>query len=220
MSENPAELKRIYELRFSKVEEYRKSVWKVLTRNFFSRWIKKEHTVLDLGCGYGEFINNIEAANRYGMDLNPATATRLDKAVRFLEQDCSTHWQVPDASLDAVFTSNFLEHLPDKDAVKRTLAQAARCLKPGGLFIAMGPNIRYLPGAYWDFFDHHVILTERSLSEVLEVLGFSINKSIARFLPYTMVGGPQYPLFLLRIYLAMPWLWWIKGGQFLVIARR
>ena len=84
----------------------------------------------------------------------------------------------------------------------------------------MGPNIRYLPGSYWDFFDHHVILTERSLDEALSVTGFTVESAIARFLPYTMVGGPKYPLLLLRLYLNLPFLWWIKGRQFLVIASR
>lgn len=220
MSENPEELKRIYENRFNQVEDYREKVWKVLIQSFFSRWIQKDHDVLDLGCGYGEFINNIRCRKRYGMDLNPGTAPRLDKEIQFLEQDCSAIWTIPDNSLDVVFTSNFLEHLPDKDAVKRTLAQCLRCLQPGGLFIAMGPNIRFLPGSYWDFFDHHVILTERSLAEVLEISGFNIQQAIPRFLPYTMVGGPRYPLAFLKLYLKLPWLWWIKGRQFLVIARK
>ncbi len=220
MSEQPSELTQIYERRFKSIEEYRNRVWKVLIGSFFAKWLRPGDSVLDLGCGFGEFINNVTCRHRYGMDLNPATAAKLNTEVRFIEQDCSQHWDLPDTSLDVVFTSNFLEHLGDKDAVKRTLAQAYRSLRPGGLFIAMGPNIRYLPGAYWDFFDHHVILTERSLSEVLSISGFNVERATPRFLPYTMVGGIRYPLWLLRLYLVMPFLWWIKGRQFLVIARR
>lgn len=220
MSERPNELTQIYERRFKEVEQYRNRIWQVLIGSFFSKWIRPEHAVFNLGCGFGEFINNVNAAKRYGMDLNPATAGKLSKDVRFLEQDCSEPWNLPDASLDMVFTSNFLEHLGDKDAVKRTLRQVHRCLRPGGQIIAMGPNIRYLPGSYWDFFDHHVILTERSFSEALSITGFTVEEAIPRFLPYTMVGGPQYPLVFLRFYLRLPFLWWIKGRQFLVIASR
>jgi len=220
MSEQPNELTQIYERRFKSVEQYRNRIWQVLTGSFFSKWVRPDHAVLDLGCGFGEFINNVKAAKRYGMDLNPATAAKLSKDVKFLEQDCSELWSLPDESLDIVFTSNFLEHLGDKNAVKRTLRQAHRCLRPGGQIIAMGPNIRYLPGSYWDFFDHHVILTERSLAEALSITGFTVESAVARFLPYTMVGGPRYPLSFLRLYLAFPFLWWIKGRQFLVIARR
>lgn len=220
MSEQPSELTQIYERRFKSAEKYRDLIWKTLTKRFFSKWIYPDHSVLDLGCGFGEFINNVKATNRFGMDLNPATAAKLSKDVKFLEQDCSELWDIPDQSLDIVFTSNFLEHLNDKDAVKRTLRQAHRCLRPGGRIIAMGPNIRFLPGSYWDFFDHHVILTERSLAEALEISGFIVESAIARFLPYTMVGGPRYPLLFLRLYLNLPFLWWVKGRQFLVVAVR
>ena len=41
-------------------------------------------------------------------------------------------------TLDVVFTSNFLEHLPDKASVERTVAEAQRCLKNGGLLICLG----------------------------------------------------------------------------------
>ena len=220
MRHHTNELTEIYERRFKSVEFYRNQIWQILTGSFFSKWVLPDYAVLDLGCGFGEFINNIKAAKRYGMDLNPATADKLGQEVHFLEQDCSEPWNLPDESLDIVFTSNFLEHLGDKDGVKSTLRQAYRCLRPGGKLIAMGPNIRYLPGSYWDFFDHHVILTEKSLSEALSITGFTVESAIARFLPYTMVGGPKYPLIFLRLYLCLPILWWIKGRQFLVVARR
>jgi SAM-dependent methyltransferase len=137
-----------------------------------------------------------------------------------LEQDCSAAWPLPENSLDAVFTSNFFEHLPGKQCLKQTLQQAFRCLKPGGRLVAMGPNIKYLTGSYWDFFDHHTILTEQSLAEVLQMQGYALEQVTPRFLPYTLVKAPEYPLSLLRLYLAMPWMWWWKGRQFLVIAAK
>jgi hypothetical protein len=93
-------------------------------------------------------------------------------------------------------------------------------LKPGGRFIAMGPNIKYIPGAYWDFFDHYVELTELSLAEALLNCGFEIEKQVGRFLPYTMSQGSQYPVWMLRVYLALPLAWPIFGKQFLVVGRK
>ena len=103
-----------------------------------------------------------------------------------------------------VFTSNFFEHLPDKATLTRTLQQARRCLKPGGKLIAMGPNIKYLPGVYWDFWDHYLPLTGASLSEGLETNGFQVAVCHPRFLPYTMVKGREYPSWVLVCYLKMP----------------
>jgi SAM-dependent methyltransferase len=213
------QLQSIYELRFAGKSQYRASVWKVLAE-FFSRWVSPDDRVLDLGAGHCEFINAIHARTKYAMDLNPDTRTQADFAVRVLEQDCSEPWGLPDASLDVVFTSNFLEHLPDKEALRRTLLEAHRCLQPGGVFMALGPNVKYLPGIYWDFFDHYVPLTELSLSEILVHCGFAVERQIARFLPYTMSHGRQHPLWMLRLYLKLPAAWPLFGKQFLVIARK
>ncbi len=220
MNPKPEELEQIYRTRFAANQDYRRRVWEVLTRNFFERWVRPADAVLDLGCGYGEFINQVRCGKKFGMDLNPESPRHLAPGVAFLQQDCSQPWAVEAGSLDVIFTSNFFEHLPSKEALGATLGHAHRSLKPGGRLIALGPNIRHLPGAYWDFWDHYLPLTERSLAEGLGNRGFEIEVSHARFLPYTMVNAPQYPPIFLRLYLAVPLLWRFFGGQFLVVARK
>ena len=217
---SPADLQRIYESRFRRNAEYRRAVWRVLIGDFFARWLRPEHAVLDLGCGYGEFITQISARTRFAMDLNPDAPRRVGEGVQCFLQDCSVHWPLPNDTLDVVFTSNFFEHLPDKTALGRTLDEVHRCLKPGGCLIALGPNIRHLPGAYWDFWDHYVPLSDRSLGEALENRGFTIETCHEKFLPYTMANGPQYPLLFLRAYLRLPIMWRLVGKQFLVVARK
>lgn len=154
------------------------------------------------------------------MDLNPDAPSHLAANVQFIHQDCSTHWPLPDNSLDIVFTSNFFEHLPDKESLNKTLREALRCLKAGGRLIALGPNIKYLHGEYWDFYDHHIYLTEASLGEVLEVEGFHLELVCPKFLPFTMVSAPEYPMFFVGLYIALPLLWKLKGRQFLVVATK
>ena len=219
-TESPSDLQKIYSARFSGQQAYRTNVWQILTGSFFSRWIRPTDTVLDLGCGYGEFSNNIAAGKKFAMDLNPSAQSYLNSEVQLLEQDCSQPWPLPDQSLDVVFTSNFLEHLREKPALQATAGEAFRCLKSGGLFIALGPNIKYLAGEYWDFFDHYTALTELSLAEALTMTGFHVEEKIPKFLPYTMSQGSQPPLWMLRLYLKVPLLWKIAGRQFLVVARR
>lgn len=212
------DVQTIYGQRFAANREYRQKIWRVLIDDFFQGLLGKDAAVLDLGCGYGEFINQITAREKFGIDLNPDSAAMLTSGVKFFRQDCSQTWPLPDNTLDAVFTSNFFEHLPDKATLGRTLEQARRCLKPGGRLVALGPNIKYLPGAYWDFWDHYLPLTELSLSEGLRNRGFNVARCYARFLPYTMAGGPQYPLLLLRVYLRLSVAWRFFGKQFLVVA--
>jgi len=209
-----------YRLRFTAVRERRIRVWRILVDDYFSTFIRKDAVVLDLGCGWGEFINQIEAAKRYGMDLNPDTRDNLDEGVEFLWQDCSEKWPLPEDSLDWVFTSNFFEHLPDKAALNQTLMQAHRCLKPGGRIICLGPNIKALHGHYWDFYDHYIPLTGQSLKEALELRNFEVETVIDRFLPYTMVNRKLNALFLARLYLKLRPAWRIFGKQFLLVARK
>ncbi len=161
------ELQRIYERRFSGLHEYRDAVWRVLVDEYFAQWIPARGAVLDLGCGHCEFINNVRAETRFGIDLNPESLQRAATGVQILLQSCAEPWAMADDSLDVVFTSNFFEHLYTKHDLREALLQAWRCLKPGGRIIAMGPNIRYLAGEYWDFYDHYLALTELSLGEVM-----------------------------------------------------
>ena len=219
--ESHVELRSLYERRFAGRREYRERVWRVLVHEYFGRWLPPDASVLDLGCGYCEFINNARVRTRLGMDLNPEAIERAAPGVRILAQSCSDPWALGDDSLDVVFTSNFFEHLPSKGDVRATLVQARRCLRPGGRIIALGPNIRYLHGAYWDFYDHYIPLTERSLGEVMLETGFTLEEQIARFLPYTMsTGGMQPPIWTLQLYLRFNILWPLFGKQFLLVARK
>ena len=216
---SPLDLQQLYETRFAAQSEYRRHIWAVLAP-FFSRWIPSGAAVLDLGCGWCEFINAVTCNRRFAMDLNPDVERYALPEITVLLQDCSEAWQLEQESLDVVFSSNFFEHLPSKSALEKTFLEAHRALKPGGKLIAMGPNIKYLPGAYWDFIDHYLPLTELSILELLKKCGFNNEFCVDRFLPYTMSDGRQYPIWMLRLYLAVPLLWRFAGKQFLVVVRK
>lgn len=213
-------IQKEYHLRFKGNEEYRNSVWKILCKDYFSKFIGPDSCLLDIGAGWGEFINNIEAQAKYAMDLNPETKAHLSPEVIFQHQDTSEIWPFETEFFDVIFTSNFLEHLASKEAVARTLAEAHRCLKESGIIICMGPNIKYLAGAYWDFWDHNVPISDCAISELLRMKDFAIELKKSRFLPYSMSTGSTPPLFLVKTYLRYPVLWHFWGKQFLVIGRK
>jgi SAM-dependent methyltransferase len=126
---------------------------------------------------------------------------------------------------DVIFMSNFLEHLTEKRAVLTLLEECKKVLKPGGRVIILQPNIRYVGPAYWDYIDHHIALTEHSLTEALTVTGYAVETLIPRFLPYTAksvlgarLGGGRRD-WLVKVYLKLPFLWKIFGQQTFVIGR-
>ena len=217
----PDHLQRIYENRFPEADRHAKAaIWKVLVERFFQRWISPQDTVLDLGCGFGEFLGAVKARRRLGVDLNPASRQDLPEGIEVHGGSVCELGFLDQGSVDLVFTSNLMEHLPDKEAVDQMLGESLRVLRPGGIFLALGPNLRFLPGEYWDFWDHVVPITDRSLVEALELQGFSIERCWPKFLPYTTRSSlPQHPA-LVRAYLAFPLVWKVLGRQFLVAARK
>jgi ubiquinone/menaquinone biosynthesis C-methylase UbiE len=215
------DLDSLYRIRFDKEQLRRKAaIWRVLCRDFFQRFVDPTDTVLDLACGTGEFINNIRAAKRLGVDLREESRISLDPSVEFVKASATDLDQIMSGSIDVVFTSNFLEHLRSKEELLALFTQVRRILRADGRFLIMGPNIRCVPGAYWDFLDHHLPLTDRTVVEALDLTGFSVNKAIAKFLPYSTKSSlPQAP-WLVALYLKVPLAWRILGKQFFVVGTR
>ena len=213
------EFQRLYDLRFRESQEYRRRLWKILTRDFFQPLIPSSSHVLDLGCGWGEFINQIDAALKYAMDLNPESRQRLAPNIHFIEQDCSAKWPLGDRSLDVVFSSNFFEHLRAKDLdLDRPWARSVAVSSLVADSYAWDRTLNTCPEGIGISGTITFPLTEQSLREVLEVTGFEVERCISKFVPYQMVRRKPVPLLLVRLYLKLPWTWHFFGQQFLVIA--
>ena len=215
------QLEKLYRHRFEEADlPAKRAIWGVLCRDFFSEYIRPQDTVVDIGAGYCEFINQIQAQRRIAVDLNPQVPDFAAPGVEVLSESCTELGSIKDNSVDVVFMSNFLEHLPNKQMVLDTLAAARRVLRGGGLLIILQPNIRLVAGKYWDFFDHHTPLTEKSLVEAVTLLDMRVTRVIARFLPYTTKSVlPQWP-WLVKLYLRLPLTWWLLGKQSLVVAQK
>lgn len=215
------DLPALYRFRFRESEREEKMlIWKTLCERYFQPLIGHGKVIADLACGYGEFINNIEAVKKFGIDLNPDASKFLNADVQFCLARADKVDCIASDGLDVVFTSNFLEHLKTKDECDAVLAEVLRMLKPGGRFIIMGPNIRYLAAQYWDFYDHYLPLSHLSLEEGLVQAGYEVERIIARFLPYTTRSAlPQHPI-LVSLYLKIPIAWRLLGKQFLVVGRK
>jgi SAM-dependent methyltransferase len=213
-------LQTTYRLRFESQQQRRTQVWDVLTANFFQKFININDAVLDIGAGFCEFANAVRCRQVIALDLNPQTKAMANPNVNVITQSVTEPWPLETESIDIAFSSNFLEHLPDKQSVCFCLSEARRILKPGGKLLLLGPNIRFCPDIYWDFFDHLVPLSDRSMMEALRLKDFEVAVSIPRFLPYTMSGAmPAHPL-LVKIYLRLPWAWHIFGAQFFLVGKK
>ena len=211
------EAKKIYSRRFAADRTYRNAMWRILCRDFFQKLIRREGSLLEIGAGYCEFINNIEAAKKTALDSNPDVRKSAAPNIRTIVGDISALSKLRSSSMDAVFAGNLLEHL-DRKQILTVLREVFRILKPGGTFIILQPNIRFCARDYWMFFDHITPIDDRALMEALEIRGFTIRRLVERFLPFTTKS--RFPKFLglLRIYLRFPLVWRFFGQQSLIIA--
>jgi SAM-dependent methyltransferase len=217
-----AAVDRLYRSRFpAPFRARRAAVWRVLCRSWLGRYIPKQGRLLEIAAGFCEFINQVEAAERVAVDLNPETrryaapgvvvhhipAERLGERIR-------------PASFDTVFISNFLEHCRSRESVLAVLRAVAAALKPGGRVLILGPNFRFSYKRYFDYFDHYLPLTEKAVVEALQLAGFALELVLPRTLPFSFRSRlPQWP-WLVEIYVRMPWLWRVFGAQFFVIGKK
>lgn len=195
-----------YQHRFSEKEnEQRNKIWKVLCASFFQKYIDKSATVIDIGSGYCEFINNIECGRKVAVDMNPDIKKFARKDVTVINKSIQEISEKFIGTADIVMMSNFLEHLDSKESALSVLKKANNLLKPGGKIIVLQPNIDLVREAYWNFFDHKLPFNESSLREGLSLSNFNVELFITRFLPYTTKTNvlPKN-LFLVKLYLKIP----------------
>lgn len=196
----------------------RKIVWKEIV-NFLKPYFEKADTVLDLGAGYCDFINNVEVKNRFAVDVSSEFEKFASDGVKIF-RSTSANISIESGSVDVVFSSNLLEHLDD-DQLKKTMEEIIRILKNGGLFITMQPNYRYSYKTYFDDPTHKKVFSHVALESFLIANGFKIIKKIPKFLPFSLKSRPSViPLFswLVRLYIYSPWKPF--AGQMLFIAKK
>lgn len=211
---------RLYENRFHGIQDRKQRAWEVICRQALQPWISKDARVLDLGGGYGEFVRHIQAARKYVVDINPKTMDIVRSYAEGLNGTLDSFEARLAGNVDVIFCSNFLEHLPTKDVLVETVECCRRILAPGGRLIVLGPNIRFLAGEYWDFLDHHLALSDRTMDELLAVTGFRVIHRRAALLPYTFRQRlPSWP-WLVSLYLKLPPAQWLLGKQFLFVAEK
>jgi SAM-dependent methyltransferase len=164
-------------------------------------------TVLDVGCGAQPYRCLLPACVEYqGIDTADARANfgyDIPDTVYF----AGSTWPVADGNVDCVLVTETMEHVFD---TRQFLAEANRCLAPGGRIVGTVPfSVRwhFVPHDFWRF-------TPSCLKKLLESAGFgdvavfargnaltvACYKSMLLILPFLLpVGGSWHGRLLKRI---------------------
>jgi SAM-dependent methyltransferase len=166
---------------------------------------KKSGKLLDIGCGPGLFLhemNKYGGWEPFGVEISPYAA-EIARNQFGLSVFCGTLEQAnfPDNYFDAITMWDVLEHLHDPSF---TLKEINRILKPDGIIVIRVPNLDSLDakffGKYWAGWDaprHLFVFGKKSLKALLNKCGFSAVGFSSRS------GG--YPTFLLSLR------FWLEG---------
>jgi SAM-dependent methyltransferase len=194
----------------------RRGIWREIVR-YVARDAPGAGTVLELGAGYCDFINQFPAPHRLAFDLNPEMKRHAAPGVDLRVEDCTALPGIAPGSVDLVFASNFLEHL-DAPALATLLGAVARVLRPGGRLALLQPNYLRCRDHYFDDPTHKTIFHHRNMAAALTPHGLQVVKLVPGLLPFSMKSrGPKWPL-LVRLYMRSPVR--PRAAQMYVVAER
>jgi len=165
-----------------------------LRRAFLLAGVAEGDTVLDLGCGAGEFSAALveTGATPIAVDVAPEALRRAGERVPGLD---ARLWRpdqplpVDDASVDVAWAGEVIEHVVD---VAPWLSEVRRVLRPRGTLLLTTPDhgpgtlleLALSPRRYAAHFeprsDHVRFFSRRTLRELLDDLGFDIAELRSR----------------------------------------
>ena len=180
----------------------RAGIWREIAR-YVLRDAPGAEAVLELGAGYCDFINQVEANTRVAFDMNPEMVRFAAPGVDLRIGDCRGLPGIGDGTMDVVFASNFLEHFTIDEA-GALIRDVRRVLRSGGRLLLIQPNYLRKPSHYWDDPTHRTAFHHLNLPGLLEKNGFRVVRMLPGLLPFSMKSRlPKIPL-LVRLYLRSP----------------
>ena len=178
-------------------------VWKSLWRFHFCKLISPDDCVLDLGCGYGDFINNVIARRRIAVDSWEDFPNYIDPDVERVVGSVTDLDFIEEGVVDFAFSSNLFEHL-SRDDFARVLDILRVKLTADGTLNILQPNYRYAYREYFDDYTHISIFSHISIADFLKTNGYDLLEIRPRFLPLTVKSRLPISPWLIKAYLASP----------------
>lgn len=197
-------------------DDQRDRAWQVIA-GYLQKYVGMNARVADIGAGYCSFINNITCGEKHAVDAYPGFTAWARPGVNVHVAPSHDMPCLASESLDVVFSSNLLEHLTHEE-LGLTFKEFGRILRKNGRVILLSPNYKYCYRDYFDDYTHRTPLSHVGVCDWLRSLGFEIELSSPRFLPFSFKSILPKTKILVWLYLHSPFKF--LGKQMLIIARK
>ncbi len=180
----------------------RRAVWRAIAR-YVARDAPEVGTLVELGAGYCDFVNQFPAGRKIAFDLNPEMRRWADPDVDLRIGSALTLPGIADRSVDLVFASNFLEHLQEAELAD-LLPRVRSVLSARGRLILIQPNHRRCAEHYFDDPTHVTIFDDANITGWLARFGLRVVHLEPGLLPFSMNSRLPKSELLTTLYLRSP----------------
>lgn len=183
-------------------EPGRRAVWRAIVR-YVTRDAGDVGTLVELGPGYCDFVNQFPARRKIAFDLNPEMRRWAAPDVDLRIESALPLPGIAERSVDLVFASNFLEHL-DEVALAELLPRVRAVLSPRGRLILIQPNHRRCAEHYFDDPTHVTIFDDENIAGWLSRFGLRVVHLDPGLLPFSMNSRLPKSELMTALYLRSP----------------
>lgn len=159
-----------------------------LARHLVDRYgIKPGQSLLDIGCGRGEFLSGFikRGVKGFGVDRSRSAEKYCPEAelrIADLEKEPIPY---PDNFFDVVYSKSVIEHFHYPEVL---VQEMYRILKPGGLAITLCPDWEFNYRMYFEDYTHRTPFMQASLRDIHLIHGFE-NVRAGRFRQLPVLWG-------------------------------
>ena len=158
----------VYSAEKKPFSDYPSKLIKELVKKFE---IDLDSSILELGCGRGEFLNEFTnlGMRGYGTDVSGYAKDFCKNAEIKISDITKEKLPYPDNHFDIVYSKSCIEHFYYPEIV---FEEAYRVLKPSGKFINLTPEWKYFYKTFYEDYTHRTPFTKKSLKDIHSIYGF------------------------------------------------
>ncbi len=136
--------------------------------------------ILDVGCGLGMYVRQMRRFSDevYGVDVDAEKVAEASKTLPNVYTAPAEALPFPDNYFDVILLHEVIEHVDDD---RQTIAEAFRCLRPGGRVVIYAPNRLY------PFETHGFYLGKRYYFRLLPLVNYTPDCIRNRFAPHVRI---------------------------------